>query len=141
MACDCVKTCASGNLAIFQMTFKRVGEDNEGHAHTYHHFTLVASGRVRIESNDRSSEHGAGAMVWIPRGVAHRMVALEAFTIVYCIHALHKREDVGDVLDDAEIPAGTPDWLKAVPLLQRQARREIRDFDEIMKRSQTAGAA
>ncbi len=131
MPCDCTKSVASGNLAIFQMTFKEAGEDNDGHAHSYHHFTLIASGSVRIESNDKASVHGAGAMVWIPRGVAHRMVALEPWTVVYCIHALHKRDDPGDVLDDAEVPGGTPDWLKAVPLLQGEARRAIADFDHI----------
>jgi quercetin dioxygenase-like cupin family protein len=128
--CDCVKSVASGNLAIYQMTFKRAGEYNEGHAHSYHHFTLVASGEVEIEtigSGKPPTRHAAGAMVWIPRGVAHRMRALEAFTVVYCIHALHKREDVGDVIDDAEVPGGTPDWAKVVPLLEVEAR-EIADF-------------
>lgn len=132
-ACNCVKAVASGNLGIFQMTFKEAGEDQDGDPHSYHHFTLVASGRVRIESNDRSSEHGAGAMIWIPRGVAHRMVALEPFTVVYCIHALHKRVDPGDVLDDAEIPGGTPPWSLPVPLLQADARRQIADFDQLIK--------
>lgn len=127
--CQCVKSVATGNLAVFQMTFKEAGEFDEGAPHTYHHLTLVASGRVRIESNGRESEYGAGALVWIPKSVAHRIVALEPFTVVYCIHALHKREDPGDVLDDAEIPGGTPDWLRAVPVLQGEARRVLTELN------------
>lgn len=134
MACDCIKTASTGNLAIYQMTFKEAGEFNEGHAHSYHHFTLVASGRVSIEtvgSGKPPSEHAGGAMVWIPKDVAHRMVALEPFTVVYCIHALHKLDDPGDVLDDTEIPGGTPDWAKAVPILMGEAKRKIADFDKL----------
>jgi quercetin dioxygenase-like cupin family protein len=119
----CFKSVATGNLAIYQMVFKNAGSHNEGHAHTFHHFTLVASGSVKVESNGRESIYQAGQMVWIPKSVAHRMTALEPFTIVYCIHAMHKREDVGDVLDDAEIPGGTPDWLKVVPLLEADAKK------------------
>lgn len=120
----CIQAVSSGNLAIYEMTFKTVGAMNEGHAHTFNHFTLVGSGRVLIESNNRSVEVGQGGKIWIPRGVAHRMTALEAWSIVWCIHAVHKKDDPGDVLDDAIIPPGTPDWLLAVPLLQGQAKRE-----------------
>lgn len=125
MACDCVKSASSGNLGIFQMTFKKVGEFNEGHAHSYHHFTLVAEGSVSIETIGSGKpptickQHD---MIWIPKGVAHRMVALEAFTVVYCIHAIHKMDDPGDVLDESVIPGGTPDWVKAIPLLEGEAR-------------------
>lgn len=115
----CTKAVGSGNLAIYQMVFKEVGDTNEGHAHGFHHFTLVASGKIKVRSNGKDSIHEEGAMVWIPRGVSHLMTGLEPFTTVYCIHALHKKEDVGDVLDDADVPGGTPDWLKVAPLLEK----------------------
>lgn len=138
MAYNCVKAVATGNLAIFQMTFKEPGEFNDGHAHSYHHLLLVAAGRVRVESNDRASEYGEHEIVWIPRGVAHRYVPLEFPTVAYCIQALHKRDDVGDVLDDAAIPGGTPDWLVPVPLLQGDARRQIADFDALIEAARGA---
>lgn len=124
MESPCIKAVSSGNLAIYQMTFKNVGDQDEGHPHSFHHFTLVAEGRVAVHSNDRVSEYPAHSMIWIPKGVAHIIKALEPFSVVYCIQALHKKDDPGDVLDDAEIPGGTPDWFKVYPLLQAAALKQ-----------------
>lgn len=119
-----MKSVASGNLAIYQMTFKKIGDMNEGHAHSFHHFTLVAAGKVQVVSNNRASTYEAHDMIWIPKGIAHTMIALEPFTVVYCIQACHKAEDPGDVLDDAKVPGGTPDWAKVYPIMESQALRK-----------------
>lgn len=130
----CFKTVCTGNVALLQLTFKDQGAVYEGHAHTYHHLMLLASGRLRLMCNDKVDEYSEGAIIWIPKGMLHELTALEPFTVAYCIHALHKREDPGDVLDDAEVPGGTPPWLAYVPLLQKDARKEIADFDKLVNK-------
>jgi len=134
MACDCVKSAATGNLAVYTMVFKEAGEFNEGHAHSYHHLLFVCAGSIDLESigsGKPPSRHDQFALIWIPKGIAHRYVAREPWTAVACLHAIHKKDDPGDVLDDAEIPGGTPDWTKAVPLLMGEAKRAIADFDKL----------
>lgn len=149
----CTKSAATGNLAIFQMVFKKEGAQYGGDAHTRHHLTLVATGRVGVISNGRETVVQRGDMIWIPRAIPHLLRALPdpdaktkeqldgmtpdqlkelvmalqdelAMPVVYCIQALSKKDHPGEVLDDLVIPGGTPDWAKVEPLLMKDAIKE-----------------
>ena len=113
----------TGNVFVYLMTFWKAGDVFESHEHAYDHISLLAKGRMRVESNGKHSEYAAQHIVAIPKGVKHRLVALEDGTVWSCIHALHAKDNPGDILDPSMIPAGTPAWAFAVPLEAEQARR------------------
>lgn len=134
--CDCYQQGSAGALAVVRMTFKEVGDYNEGEPHSYPHFTLVHAGSIGLESNLRTKDYGAGELIWIPVGVRHRMVGREPFTVVFCFQALYDLNNPTQLFN-AEIPPGTPDWLRpmlvppgAVPLTLEAARKAVPGFDE-----------
>lgn len=107
-----------GNLYVKMMAFERAGEVHEGHAHTYNHTTLLASGRLAVESNGKRSEWDAPYLIAIPKNVTHALISLSEGTVVCCLHALHSKDNPGDILSPEELPAGTPLWSDLfVPLL------------------------
>ena len=122
-----IKIALAGSIYVHAMIFDKAGDMNQGHAHTYDHFTLVARGGVRIEYNGRSLDVPELEIIFIPKNVVHRMTALEDNTVVSCLHALHSRDNPGDILDGVVIPPGTPSWSTHVPLLAKDAR--LQGFD------------
>lgn len=116
----------AGSIYLRSMTFLNKGDVEEGHAHTYDHFTMLVRGAVLIESNGRTSEYRADpfAIIFIPKSVTHRIIALEDNTVACCIHALHRLDDPGEILDESMIPAGTPPWSVSVSLIEADAIRQ-----------------
>jgi gentisate 1,2-dioxygenase len=94
------------NTWVKQMHFVKAGDINEGHKHTFDHQTLLAKGSVKVSVNNEETIFVAPHIIFIGAGHEHGMVALEDDTIVYCIHALRDGENVGDIIDPADIPAG-----------------------------------
>jgi quercetin dioxygenase-like cupin family protein len=92
------------NLWSKQMHFKKAGDTELGHSHTFDHLTLLAAGSLRVTVNGVASEFKAPQMIYILAGKDHELVALEDDTVAYCIHALRDHE--GDLLDPSMIPAG-----------------------------------
>jgi quercetin dioxygenase-like cupin family protein len=122
-----VKLASAGSIYVHAMIFAKAGDANQGHAHTYDHFTLIARGKVRVESNGREVDVPELEIVFIPKNVVHRITALEDNTVVCCLHALHSRDDPGEILDGTVIPPGTPPWAlvtSAVPLLAADAKAQ-----------------
>jgi quercetin dioxygenase-like cupin family protein len=97
-------TCA-GNLWLRQMHFEKAGDANEGHAHNYDHLTLLAYGSVRVHVEGKTTDFKAPQMVFIQRGKAHYIEALEDGTVAYCVHALRDK-DTEEILDPDQIPDG-----------------------------------
>lgn len=116
-----VKMASTGSIYVRAMLFAKAGDVEQGHAHTYDHFTLVSSGKVRVESNGREVDVPELEIVFIPKNVVHRITALEDNTVVCCLHALHSKDNPGDILDGTVIPPGTPPWSFVVPLLAKDA--------------------
>lgn len=121
----CIQIASVGGVYVHMLVFKESGDANEGHAHTYDHVTLIAPGsRIAIESNGRRTEFEGPHLVVIPAGVAHRMIALEPWSTAVCIHALHAKDNPGDIIDPASVPEGTPPWAFAVPVLESESRKQ-----------------
>lgn len=115
-----------GNLFVKMMTFERAGEIHEGHAHTYDHTTLLASGQLAVESNGKRSEWDAPFLISVPKNVSHTLIALAEGTVVCCLHALHAKDNPGDIVDPESVPAGTPPWADIfVPMLAAEARQFV----------------
>jgi hypothetical protein len=92
------------NLWSKQMHFKKAGDTEFGHSHTFDHLTLLAAGSLKVIVEDVASEFKAPQMIYIKAEKKHELIALEDNTIAYCIHAL--RDNEGDLLDPSMIPAG-----------------------------------
>lgn len=100
-------SCVS-NVFIKQMTFAKAGDIELGHAHTFDHVTLLASGKIRLTAQGKSSDFTAPHHIFIKAGVVHELLALEDNTVVHCIHALRDGERVEDIVDPASLPAHVP---------------------------------
>ena len=99
------------------------GEVVDSHAHNFDHVTFITSGSALIEQLDgkdgkviQTTEKAAYALknwVLIPKGVWHRITALEGHTIYTCVYS-HRRYHAGDLNDDGCVVEEYTGWLKAV---------------------------
>jgi len=92
------------NLWSKQMHFKKAGDVEFGHSHTFDHLTLLAAGALKVTVENIATEFKAPQMIYIKAGKEHELVALEDNTVAYCIHPLRDHE--GDLLDPSMIPEG-----------------------------------
>ena len=94
-----VKIIAISNVYSRSMHFKKKGDVELGHCHTYDHGTLVATGRLLVEMlrDDGSvisqKEFVGPSFVYISKLVVHRLTALEDNTVAVCIHAMRDIND------------------------------------------------
>lgn len=92
-----------GNIYTRQMHFKSAGDVEYGHTHPYDHVTLLAKGKIEVTVSGEKTVFTAPHMIWINADKRHRLEALEAGTVAYCIHAVR---DDGEILDPAMVPNG-----------------------------------
>ena len=89
-----VKILAVSNVYCRLMNFKKKGDQELGHYHSYDHGTLLAKGRLLVEKTDDegnpigSKEFEAPSFIFIGKDVRHVLTALEDDTVATCIHAL-----------------------------------------------------
>lgn len=64
-----------------------IGDTIKGHRHGVSHATLIARGRVRLETSEETRE--VPALSWVPVRAAdlHTLTALEPETVVFCVFA------------------------------------------------------
>lgn len=103
-------TCVS-NLWVRMMHFVKAGDRNEGHVHNFDHITLLSKGSVEVDVEGNKTVFKAPHMIYIAKGKAHFLTALEDGTIASCLHALRTGEREEDVLDPSMIPAGVTNPL------------------------------
>ena len=101
-----IKIGCVANLFSKMMHFKNAGDTELGHTHPFDHLTLLASGSLKIIANGEKTIFKAPNMIYIHKDVKHELIALEANTVAYCIHALRDGNGVDNILDPAMIPAG-----------------------------------
>lgn len=109
------------NLWSKMMRFKKTGDMEAGHKHTFDHMTLLAVGSLKVTVDGVASNFSAPQMIYIKAGKHHILEALEDNTIAYCIHALRDKE-TGDILDPDGVPTNiTPSNVfdVAAPLVYR----------------------
>lgn len=93
------------NLWSRMMHFKQVGDIEHGHTHQFDHLTLLARGKLKVTVEGVATEFTAPHMIYIHKDKNHELIALEADTVAYCIHAL-RTTDQAEILDPSMIPKG-----------------------------------
>lgn len=94
------------NMFVRQMHFKNSGDCEQGHEHNFDHLTLLASGKLRVEVGDSTTEYTAPCMVYIKKDVTHKLTALHENTVAYCIHGLRDKDKSDDILSPEMVPQG-----------------------------------
>jgi len=103
MAAPEIKIIAVSNVFCRLMDFKKAGDIEHGHKHTYDHATLVSTGAVRVEVSDddgnvvSTKDFVAPNMVFIHKDKYHKLTALQDNTVCSCIHAI--RDVEGEIID------------------------------------------
>ena len=90
------------NVFVKMMHFYYKGDETEsyGHSHTFDHITLLARGSVLMEvfeENGSAVEHKAPKLIVTPKNIRHKFTALEANTVLCCIHAVRDGDTVDDI--------------------------------------------
>jgi quercetin dioxygenase-like cupin family protein len=85
------------NVLVKLHHFLRVGDTHQGHAHTFDHITLLASGAVRMVHDNGETEYKAPHLIVTPKGITHQFTALEPNTVFCCVHAIRDGDGVDDV--------------------------------------------
>lgn len=104
------------NLFSRQMHFRKAGDTEQGHTHSFDHLTLLAAGSLRVTVDGVTTDFKAPHMIYIHKDKQHELMALEDNTVAYCIHALRGKDD-GDILDPAMVPAGVDPVSLSIPLV------------------------
>jgi quercetin dioxygenase-like cupin family protein len=94
------------NLYVRQMHFKEQGVCEQGHAHSFDHLTLLASGQLQVEANGKTTVFIAPTMIYINADIEHKLTALMPNTVAYCVHGLRDTEKSDDIIDPKMIPNG-----------------------------------
>lgn len=94
------------NLWLRQMHFKKAGDRNEGHVHSFDHVTLLAKGSVTVDVEGKLTDFAAPHMIYVQAGKSHFLIAKEDDTLAYCVHAIRNADYAGDIMDPAMIPEG-----------------------------------
>lgn len=105
------------NLFSRQMVFQQVGDMEVGHTHQFNHLTLLAYGSLRVTVNGKTTDFHAPQMIFIKADQVHELVALQAGTLAYCIHALRDGHRVEDILDASMVPDGVDPRSLALPVV------------------------
>lgn len=104
------------NLFSKQMHFEKAGDFEQGHTHPFDHLTLLASGKLQVTVEGKTTIFTAPHMIYIHKDKEHELLALEDNTVAYCIHALRDGNGVDDILDPAMIPDGVHPTEYAKPV-------------------------
>jgi len=89
-----IKMLAISNVFSRLMYFKKAGDIEVSHTHSYDHGTLLSSGSVQVDMLDDNNEivstktFVAPNFIFINKNNYHRITALEDNTVCACIHAI-----------------------------------------------------
>jgi quercetin dioxygenase-like cupin family protein len=106
------------NVFVKMHRFLNVGDTHEGHAHTFDHITLLATGKALMKHDNGEQEFTAPHLIITPKGITHQFIALEPNTVFCCIHAIRDGSEVDDIAS-SEITTGQAfELLGKYPLTQ-----------------------
>lgn len=101
-----VKVGCVSNLYSRMMHFKKAGDTEHNHTHSFDHLTLLAAGSVKCVVDGKETIFKAPHMIFIHKDKMHAFTALEDNTVAYCIHAMRVGERVEDIADPSMFPDG-----------------------------------
>lgn len=85
------------NVFVKMHRFTNAGDTHQGHAHSFDHITLLASGKVLMKHDNGEQEFTAPHLIVTPKDITHQFTALEPNTVFCCIHAIRDGEGVDDI--------------------------------------------
>lgn len=101
-----VKVGCVSNLYSRMMHFKKAGDTEHNHTHSFDHLTLLAAGSVKCMVDGKETVFTAPHMIFIHKDKMHAFTALEDNTVAYCIHPMRIGERIEDIVDPSMIPDG-----------------------------------
>lgn len=104
------------NVFVKMHRFINTGDTHDGHAHTFDHITLLATGKVLMKHNNGEQEFTAPHLIITPKGVVHQFTALEPNTVFCCIHAIRDGSEVEDIALQDITPEQAYELLSKYPL-------------------------
>lgn len=104
------------NVFVKMHRFINAGDTHEGHAHTFDHITLLATGKVLMKHDNGEQEFTAPHLIVTPKGITHQFVALEPGTVFCCIHAIRDGSDVDDIASQDITPEQAFELMTKYPL-------------------------
>lgn len=107
------------NVFVKMMHMYLPGDKIQGHAHTFDHITLLATGRVVMRAKGQEHEHEAPKLIVTPKGVVHEFEALTPNCLVCCVHAVRDGDGVDDVAPPNITEEQAQELMQQFPLLQR----------------------
>lgn len=106
------------NVFVKLHMFRNVGDTHDGHAHTFDHITLLASGSVTMKHDNGEKDYLAPYLIVTPKGIKHQFIAKEPNTVFCCIHAIRDGSEVDDVASQNITPEQAFELLTQYPLTQ-----------------------
>jgi quercetin dioxygenase-like cupin family protein len=85
------------NVFVKMHRFINTGDTHDGHAHTFDHITLLATGKVLMKYDNGEQEFAAPHLIVTPKGIVHQFIALEPNTVFCCIHAIRDGDNADDI--------------------------------------------
>lgn len=87
------------NVFVKIHLFHHAGDTHDGHAHSFDHITLLASGSVKMVHDKGEAEFKAPHLIVTPKGIKHQFTALEPNTVFCCIHAIREKNELDAIAD------------------------------------------
>ena len=140
-----IKLLAISNVYCRLMNFKKAGDQELGHYHSYDHGTLLSVGSLRVEILDEQDNvlsekvFTAPTFIFIRKDKKHRLTALQDNTVASCIHALRTiDEEILDpefLVEQRELSTEAIDELSGRPTLHDPgASNQLHDLGPEIKR-------
>lgn len=105
------------NVFVKMHRFINAGDTHQGHAHTFDHITLLATGAVLMKHDNGEQTFQAPHLIVTPSGITHQFTALEPGTVFCCIHAIRDGDGVDNVASPALTASQQWDLLTKHPLV------------------------
>lgn len=104
------------NVFVKLHFFPRTGDTHFGHAHSFDHITLLASGSVKMVHDNGEAEFKAPHLIVTPKGIKHQFTALEPNTVFCCIHAIREKNELDAIASPNITEEQAWELLSKVPL-------------------------
>ena len=103
------------NVFVRMFVLDHAGDVHDGHAHSFDHLTLLASGTIEFRTQKtieppKVEYFTAPAIIVTPKGIVHEIEAKSDNCVLACIHAIRN----GDGLDDIAPQEITPEEARAL---------------------------